>query len=70
MIVQQVEYVYVQIPQSALSRFEITPAGTNAAGVVNGYIKNTIALGQCNRRLISIEEWEKEQLNILDKNNN
>lgn len=71
MIVRQIEYVYVPIPDHVLMPFEVQSAGVNASGLVRGYVNNTINLGQCNRRLISIEEWQKEQeRNLLDNNKN
>lgn len=64
MIVQQVEFVYVELPQSFFNEFEIRDAGTNANGIVRGYIANTISLGQCNRRLTEMERHQNEQLKI------
>lgn len=69
MIVQQIEYVYVPIPDSIFESFEIVNGGINAKGLVNGYIKNTLSLGQCNNRLYNLQQWQVKQLETFDTNN-
>lgn len=68
MIVQQIEYVYVPIPDSVFESFEIVHGGVNASGLVNGYVKNTLSLGQCNNRLQTLQQWQNKQLENFENN--
>lgn len=54
----------VEIPAYLLTPFPIEEAGETVGSLSEGYIANTIQLGNANKRLEIIREWNESQRKI------